>query len=210
MRTDHHVSDDPEPVAEPHELADAEPADDEEPGRRSGLRSLVEWIVVIVAALVVATLIKTFLFQAFWIPSDSMENTLLKEDRVLVNKLSYRLHDVNRGDVIVFERPEGETADIKDLIKRVVATEGETLTLQDGRVLIDGTPIDEPYLKDGAETVNICTFTGTVKVPEDHVFVMGDNRANSQDSRCFGPVDEDLIVGRAFVRVWPLDRLGGL
>jgi signal peptidase I len=139
-----------------------------------------------------------------------MQPTLQVKDRVLVNKLSYDLHDVHRGDVVVFERPPGETEKIKDLIKRVVAVEGDTLTLQDGKVLVNGKAVDEPYVPEGAETVNICAFTGTVKVPDGHVFVMGDNRENSKDSRCFGPIDEDLIVGRAFIRVWPLSALGTL
>jgi signal peptidase I len=204
----------PPPPARPAdgrtELALEQGAEEPEEKKRSPLRSLIEWAVVIIGALVVATVIKTFLFQAFWIPSDSMLPTLQQQDRVLVNKLSYDLHDVNRGDVVVFERPPGETEKIKDLIKRVIAVEGDTLTLQDGKVLVNGKAVDEPYLPEGAETVNICAFTGTVKVPDGHVFVMGDNRGNSKDSRCFGPIDEDLIVGRAFVRVWPLNALGTL
>ena len=112
--------------------------------------------------------------------------------------------------MIVFRGVRRGDRAIKDLIKRVVAVEGDTLTLQNGKVLVNGEEIDEPYLPEGAETVNICAFTGTVKVPEGHVFVMGDNRGNSKDSRCFGPIDEDLIVGRAFVRVWPPRAIGTL
>jgi signal peptidase I len=173
--------------------------------RRSPVRSVLEWVAVIGGALVVALVIRTFLFQAFYIPSESMVPTLQEADRVLVNKLSYDLHGVNRGDIVVFERPPSEPdTGVPDLIKRVIATGGETVEGRDGRVWIDGQPLREPYLPDGVTTAPF----EPVEVPEDHVFVMGDNRSNSRDSRVFGAVDEELIVGRAFVRVWPVTRLG--
>lgn len=175
--------------------------------RRHRVRGVVEWVIVIVGAVIVALLVKTFLFQAFYIPSESMEPTLVDRDRVIVNKLSYRLHDVNRGDLIVFGRPPSEpVTEIDELIKRVVATEGETVEARDGSVYIDRQRLHEPYLADGTFTAAF----GPVEVPPGHVFVLGDNRGNSRDSRVFGPVDEDLIVGRAFVRVWPLGRLAFL
>jgi signal peptidase I len=134
-----------------------------------------------------------------------MMPTLNVSDRVLVNKLSYKLHDVHRGDLVVFERPPGEaTDDIKDLIKRVIALGGETIELRDGRIVIDGRLLEEPYLPEGTETTSLERLT----VPEGQVFVMGDNRDDSRDSRFFGPIDESLIVGRAFLRVWPLSALG--
>jgi len=172
--------------------------------KESGLRNAVEWVVIIGGAFLVAFVVKTFLIQAFFIPSGSMLPTLHANDRVLVNKLSYDLHDVNRGDLIVFERPEGESAgQIKDLIKRVVGLPGERIEQRDGDVYIDGDLLEEPYLVDGTETTNLEPQT----VPEGHVFVMGDNRGDSMDSRVFHAIDEDLIVGRAFVRVWPLPDL---
>lgn len=187
------------------------------PARPSRLRGLVEWIVVIVGAVVVAMVIKTFLIQAFFIPSQSMETTLDVGDRVLVNKLSYRLHEVNRGDIVVFERPEAEATDgIKDLIKRVIALPGERLVIRDNTIFIDGKRLEEPYLDPGTVTTNgpaspwRCTDEEPCVIPEGEVWVMGDNRPNSRDSRYFGPIDEDAIVGRAFVRIWPLDRLGFL
>ncbi len=174
---------------------------------RSGLKTALEWVVVIGGALVVAFLIKTFLFQAFYIPSESMEPTLIERDRVIVNKLSYRLHDVNRGDLVVFDRPPNEPpTEVEELIKRVIALGGETIEGRDGEIYIDGRLLVEPYLKVPASSGSF----GPVTVPEGHVFVMGDNRTNSRDSRIFGPIDEDLIVGRAFVRVWPLGRLAFL
>lgn len=181
--------------------------DEEKDAQRRRLRGTVEWVVIIVAALLAAFLIKTFLIQAFFIPSESMVSTLEKGDRVLVNKLSYRLHDVNRGDIVVFERPPTEPTDpeIKDLIKRVVGLPGETISGDDaGNVLINGKRLREPYLPRGVTTTGIREF----KIPADHFWVMGDNRGNSKDSRYFSAIDGDLIVGRAFVRVWPLSSLG--
>jgi len=172
---------------------------------RDPLRSALEWVVVLGGALIVALLIRAFLVQAFYIPSESMEPTLRESDRVLVNKLSYDLHEVNRGDVVVFHRPPSEPAGgIDDLIKRAIGLGGETIEGRDGRIWIDDRPLIEPYLTDAAVTSDF----GPLLIPEDHVFVMGDNRQNSRDSRFFGPIDEDLIVGRAFVRVWPVPRVG--
>jgi signal peptidase I len=123
---------------------------------------------------------------------------------VLVNKLSYHLHDVHRGDVVVFERPPGvPDTGIKDLIKRVVGLPGDTLESRDGHVYLNGKRLEEGYLDAGVLTVNLTRQT----IPAGHVFVMGDNRGNSEDSRVFGPIDEDLVVGRAFIRVWPLPEV---
>ncbi len=176
----------------------------EEQKRPSALRGLAEWAVILLGALLVAFVVKTFLLQAFYIPSGSMEPTLEIQDRVLVNKLSYDLHDVNRGDIVVFRSPPGEEGStVKDLIKRVIALPGETIEARDGKVLIDGRTLEEPYLRDGVVTGPI----EPKQVPPGQVWVMGDNRNNSKDSRFFGPIDEDLIVGRAFVRVWPITHL---
>jgi signal peptidase I len=178
------------------------PAGDDK-GSRSG-RNALEWIAIVAGALIVALVVKTFLIQAFFIPSLSMYDTLDKGDRVLVNKLSYRLHEIHRGDIIVFERPEGVPDNgIKDLIKRVIGLPGETIESRDGGVYIDGERLDEDYLADGVTTVNLDRQT----IPDDHVFVMGDNRGNSEDSRVFGPISDDLVVGRAFVLVWPITQV---
>jgi signal peptidase I len=185
--------------------------------KKSSTRNAIEWAVVIFGAILIAVVLRTFVLQTFWIPSESMSTTLVKNDRVVVNKLSYRLHDVHRGDVVVFERPPGETdSKIKDLIKRVVGLEGEHVRLVDGKVLIDGKALEEPYTHGQATTPcpgdpfpELSTAEGLL-VPKDHVLVMGDNRSNSQDGRCFGPIDEDLIVGRAFIIIWPPSKIGGL
>lgn len=203
--------------------------------RRKRLERLViEWVLLIAAALAIAFLIKTFLFQAFYIPSSSMEPTLEIEDRVLVNKLSYDFHDVNRGDIVVFEAPpEARTDEIKDFVKRVIGLPGETVTFPgDGRVYVDGRVVREPYLPDGVDTcVNSspCPDTGDAGeqttipkcgtpaggengcvVPEGTVLVLGDNRENSKDGRSFGVIDHDIIIGRVFMRIWPIGSIGFL
>lgn len=171
---------------------------------------MVEWALVIIGAILVAFIVKTFFVQAFRIPSESMVPTLEKGDRVLVNKLSYQLHDVNRGDVVVFERPPNLTAapgDPEDLIKRVIGLPGDTVQTKDGKVYVNGRELDEPYLPKGTITDNI---DQPIDIPKGHIWVMGDNRGNSQDSRVFGPVAEDTIVGRAFLLMWPPGRIGSL
>jgi signal peptidase I len=162
--------------------------------------------VLVGAALLIAILIKTFLFQAFYIPSESMYPTLKTHDRVLVNKLSYKLHDVHRGDIVVFEKPPSETSDIKDLVKRVIGLPNETVEGRDGHIYINGKLLKEPYLPDGMET---STF-GPQTIPSNSVWVMGDNRVASRDSRYFGPITESSIVGRVFIRIWPIKRIGFL
>jgi signal peptidase I len=185
-------------------------------------RSVLEWVVVVAAAVLVALVIKTFIMQAFFIPSASMEPTLLVNDRVLVNKLSYRLHDVNRYDVVVFERSSVEGGDqVSDIIKRVIGLPGEQVFFEDEKVHINGQPLDEPYLPPGTVTNPApkemafddgrqCIRDEPCQVPANSVWLMGDNRTNSQDSRYIGPVPMDAVVGRAFVTIWPPGRVGGL
>jgi signal peptidase I len=177
--------------------------DGAEPRRRR--RQGLEWIVLVVASLAVALVVRAFLIQAFYIPSESMLPTLQKDDRVLVNKLSYRLHDVHRGDVIVFRAPPGaSTTEVKDLIKRVVGLPGETIEGRGGEIYIDGKPLNEPYLP---EAIRSREFPAE-KVPPDSFWVLGDNRQDSKDSTFFKSIGEETIVGRAFVRIWPPKELG--
>ncbi|MGB5760799.1 MAG: signal peptidase I [Acidimicrobiales bacterium] len=186
--------------------------DEDEPQESgSARRNAIEWAVVLVGAVLLALILRAVLLQAFWIPSPSMESTLLVRDRVLVNKVSYRLHDINRGDVIVFRRTDDEIARNpelpRDVIKRVIALEGETITIADNKVFIDDRELSEPYLDEGVVTSDF----GPEVVPDGHVFVMGDNRELSLDSRFeTGPISQDRVVGRAFFLFWPLNRLGSL
>ena len=171
--------------------------------KASTVRNVVEWVVIAAGALLVALVIKTFLLQAFYIPSLSMAPTLQINDRVLVNKLSYDLHDVHRGDLVVFESPPNEGSQTKDLIKRVIGLPGETVESQNGHILINGQVLEEPYLGPDVTTGPLEKIT----VPSEHLWVMGDNRPNSRDSRFFGAIPESLVIGRAFVRVWPVTAI---
>ena len=193
-----------------------------EPGKR-GLAGLLEMWGLIILALALAFLIKTFLVQAFYIPSGSMIPQLEISDRVLVEKVSYRFREPERGEILVFQRPGSENAragvggqvrsfleglglaqpnaDI-DLIKRVIGLPGETVEVREGVVLINGKPLEEPYARPETRS-----FPPTV-VPDGELFMMGDNRMNSQDSRFpeLGTVPIDNVVGRAFVILWPPGR----
>ncbi|MCY4622861.1 MAG: signal peptidase I [bacterium] len=197
-------------------------------GRRPGVRFVREAIGVLFLALLVAILVKVFLVQAFFIPSESMIPTLEIDDRVLVSRVAYFLDDPDRGEVIVFDMPmEYEdppepiwesmvrhvveavgirVARVEDLIKRVIAVGGDKLEVRNNRVMVNGVVLDEPYVPPGARMADL----GPIYVPDGHVWVMGDNRDNSRDSRSFGPVPVDTVVGRAFIRFWPLSRMDGL
>ncbi len=181
--------------------------------------------VLVVVALGIAILVKAFVVQAFFIPSGSMENTLMINDRVLVSKFSYRVGEPEYPNVVVFESPLSERipepqkgplqslvdnimqglglqSSEQDFIKRVIATEGQTVEVKAGSLYVDGKKLDEPYRKD----LNPMPDYGPTTVGDDKVFVMGDNRSNSEDSRVFGPIPKSTIVGKAFVLIWPLNR----
>lgn len=185
---------------------------------RDSLRTVRDWIAVIAIALLAAILVRTYVVQQFYIAGPSMETTLSQDNRVLVNKMSYRLHDVRRGDVVVFDRVtvDAEKVNHDDLIKRVIALPGETVEIRSCAVYIDGTVLKEDYLDkatlDESDPVARCRVADmqVQEVPEDQVFVMGDNRAESFDSRSFGPIETNHIVGRAFVIVWPISSWGFL
>lgn len=178
-------------------------------------------------ALVIAVLIKTFLVQPFWIPSESMLPTIEVNDRVMVNKLAFQLGEPSRGDIVVFRdpaEPEIEesipeavirsvleaigirTRGRDDLIKRVIGLPGETVTIEDNQVLIDGSPIEESYLPNGVSMAD----EGPFEVGPEEVFVMGDNRQFSFDSRRFGTIPYQDLIGRAFITIWPMSHFGGL
>jgi signal peptidase I len=193
-------------------------APDEESGRgaqrrrHSIWREVLEWALVLVVALSVMLVIQATSLQAFRIPSDSMVPTLKRGDRILVNRWSYRVHAVHRGDIVVFDRPDDPSIKEDHLVKRVIGLPNESVTIADNRVLINGEVLDEPYLPQGTVIAAVgshpCPPADPCQVPDGQVWVMGDNRSFSYDSRYFGPIKESKIVGRAFLGLWPLDRLG--
>lgn len=191
------------------------------------LRLVREGLIVIVGAALIAFLLKVLVAQAFFIPSASMTPQLLVSDRVLVSKISYRLHQPRRGDIVVFDCPPAECGEdpeesggvggvvrsfgegvgviqpsTQEFIKRVVGLPGETVESRDGQVYVNGKRLIEPYLPTGTVTAGLAPLT----VPEGALFVMGDNRGNSSDSRLFGPVRRSSVVGRAVAKVWPPAR----
>lgn len=171
------------------------------PSRRVSrpVRTAIEWVLIVAVALLAALVVKTYLFQPFYIPSPSMVPTLQVDNRVLVNKLD---RDPERGRIFVFKRPSATTPTPlnKDLIKRVIGEPGDTVEGREGQVFVNNEPLAEPYLPAGTTTSSF----GPVTLSADQVWVMGDNRGGSLDSRGFGPIDKDSIVGRAFVLFWPL------
>ena len=175
------------------------------------LKQIFEWIVVIAIALIVAMLVRLFLLQQFYISGPSMETTMFSDNRVLVSKLAYKIGDIDRGDVVVFDRAtmNGSQIEHDDLIKRVIGLGGESIEIRDCSVYIDGTKLDEPYLPSrDIGLANLSDRCGVVSMPlttieNDEVFLVGDNRPQSFDSRMFGPIKKDLIIGQAFVLIWP-------
>jgi signal peptidase I len=168
--------------------------------------SIVETLDATIFAALLSLIIIVFVVQAFFIPSGSMEPTLLTGDRILVSKFAYRIWEIHRGDIIVFRYPLNPT---KDFVKRVVGLSGERIEMKDGLVLINGRPLGEVYPTALPGGDRACTSNyGPETVPAGAVFVLGDNRCNSEDSRFFGFVPIKNIVGRALAVYWPPDRLG--
>ncbi len=175
--------------------------------RRSAVAVAVEWVVIVALALSVALLVRATVVQTFFIPTPSMVPTLKIDDRLLVDKVTLRTRDVRRGDIIVFERPETFTdSKIKDLIKRVIGLPGDTVEGKEGAVWVNGERLPEPYLVAGVTTSDFAP----VRIAVDNYFVMGDNRPESYDSRYWGTVPREKIIGRALIRVWPPTRLGSI
>lgn len=168
-------------------------------------RWLLELAVLMAVAWLIAQGIMTYVVQRYEIPSTSMEDTLLVGDSVLVNKFVYRLHDPKPGDLVVFVSPEDPAT---QWIKRVVAVGGQTVDVSDGVVYVDGKRLSEPYVN--TRYPSHYYADAPVRVPERMIYLMGDNRANSQDSRYIGPQPLSRIVGRAFVICWPIERARSL
>jgi signal peptidase I len=161
-------------------------------------------LTIIVAFALVFGVVQPFIVQAFRIPSESMVPTLEVKDRILANKFIYRFTEPERGDIVVFDSVE---SDDDTLIKRVVGLEGDEIRVQGGLLFVNGEPQQEPYLN---EEETFRGYYGPSIVPEGHVFVMGDNRDNSADSRVFGPLPSDNVKGEAFLRFWPISKISGL
>ncbi|HHW08004.1 MAG TPA: signal peptidase I [Clostridia bacterium] len=160
-----------------------------------------DWIETIAIAVILALVIRTFLFQPFYIPSGSMEPTLQVGDKIIVNKLTSRFKDPERGQIVVFKFPYDPS---QDFVKRIIGLPGETVEIRDSRVFINGQALAEDYLPEGLVYPDFPPVT----VPANSYFVLGDNRNNSQDSRVWGPLPRDLLIGNVLAIYWPLERIG--
>ena len=214
--------------------------------KRSATRQIAELPLLVLVAFVIAIVIKSFLVQAFFIPSGSMIPTLRVGDRVLVEKISYRLHEPRRGDVVVFAReilgPQPDVpwyqdarnflrelvglpiGDEEDFIKRIVGVAGDEIRYEGNprKLFVNGEEVEQSFINRGVDRSSPTLTEKDCKrlsmevsgqgclVPAGRIFVMGDNRGNSQDSRFLGPIEEDKIIGRGFVVIWPLENLGSL
>jgi signal peptidase I len=195
-----------------------------------GTSSVVELFIIVPIALLLALGIQAFLVKPFRIPSESMVPALEVSQRVLVDRVTFRFSDPHRGDVVVFKAPKGaeenrcgvepppngspcpeptdEQSD-ENFIKRVVGVPGDRLKVVQGRVYINGKRQDEPFVNQDTDfNCDICNLPNEITIPPDHFFMMGDNRGESADSREWGPVPEDWIVGNAFFTYWPPDKIG--
>lgn len=179
---------------------------------RGGLVEFLHLALIIIGALVAAVVIRTFVCEPFVIPSGSMEDTLEIGDRIIGEKVTYRVQEPKAGDIVTFVDPDDAS---QILIKRVVATAGQTVSLEGGQVVVDGVVLDEPYTE-GKPSVAIARHAANLPddvsypytVPEGSVWVMGDNRTDSLDSRYFGAIPVSSITSRAAFRFWPLDTVG--
>jgi signal peptidase I len=171
--------------------------------RRAGFVELV--LTIVVAFVLVFGFVRPFVAEAYRIPSESMVPTLEVGDRILANKFVYRFTEPEKGDIIVFDSVDEE--DDQTLIKRVVGIAGDEIRVEDGVLFVNGEAQDEPYLN---EELPFRGFYGPTEVPEGHIFVMGDNRGNSADSRVFGPLPLENVRGEAFARFWPVSKIGSL
>lgn len=183
-------------------------------------RVVIDYAVTVALAIGLAVLIQAFIVKPYMIPSTSMAETLVPGQRVLVDRVVYHYRDVHRGDIVVFHKPVGAE---EVLIKRVVGLPGDTLSLEDGRVYVNGQPLREPYVRVvggmsepttpgqglGGPAIG-WSLADPYTVPAGHYFVMGDNRTDSGDSRYFGTVPQENVIGRAVFSYWPPRRLGTL
>jgi signal peptidase I len=180
-------------------------------------RLLLEASILVATAVVVAIVLRTFVVGTYLIPSGSMEPTLMINDRIMVDKLSYHLHRVHEGDIVVFSTPPAENCGgppVADLVKRVIGLPGQSVALSHGQVYINGKLLAEPWLTPQVQQATTpgpsnapYALARPYKVPAGDLYVMGDNRTVSCDSRYWGPIRESSIVGKVDFRIWPVSRL---
>ena len=181
----------------------------ESEGKRDLRKVGLDWGLTLAIPIVVALFVHAFVLEAFIVPTGSMLNTIQLNDRVWAEKVSYRFKSPSRGEVVLFASPSEEGV---TLLKRVIATEGQTVDLVNGKVVVDGEVLDEPYVE-GRASYELNHYAPGVQpisypfvVPEGHLWLMGDNRTNSLDSRYYGAIPVSSLIGRAFCTYWPLNH----
>ncbi len=177
---------------------------------RRTLGCLFELLETLLLTLIIFLVIQLFAAQPYQVQQESMENTLMPNQYVLVDKLSPRFDPYHRGDIVVFNPPTGWAHDPNGTpyIKRIIGIGGDTVEIQDGHVLVNGVQVSEPYVFDGQPTQVPGGGSKTWTLATTQLFVMGDHRQASQDSRNFGPIDTSTVIGRAWIRYWPLSQFG--
>jgi signal peptidase I len=207
------VPSEPQPPASPEPLLSADSELSETQPRKSGyLRLILEFVIILAIAIGATWLVRTFVVQTFEVPSGSMEPTIMVGDKFLADMLFYKIDGVKKEDIVCFN---DKTQLGRILVKRVIAVGGQTVDLQNGKVVVDGIVLYEPYTQ-GQMTEPLAsqyqgmTISYPYAVPEGHLWVMGDNRANSADSRYFGVVSEDEVLGHALFVFWPFEDIGML
>ena len=178
--------------------------------KHRSLGCLFEVLETLLLTLIVFLVIQLFVAQPYQIQQQSMENSLLPNQYVLVDKLTPHFDDFHRGDIVVFSPPPGWASDAAGtpFIKRVIGIAGDTVDIHDGFVFVNGTKLDEPYLYQDQPTVPADPKTHTWKIAAGQLFVLGDHRADSKDSRAFGAISKSTAIGRAWLRYWPFDQFG--
>lgn len=168
------------------------------------MKSLMEWVVIIAVAFVLSIIIRNYAIDTRIVPTGSMLPTIQLNDRLIVDRIFYKFDDFKRGDIIVFEAPETSDEEL-DLVKRLIGLPGEKVEIKNGKVFIEDKPLNEPYIMEPPNYEY-----GPVTVPEDSYFMLGDNRTASKDSHIWGFVPSDKILGRVWIRYWPLNKFGAL
>lgn len=193
-------------------LAEEKPEGEGE-GKRDPRKTALDWGLTLAIPIAIAIFVHAFVLEAFIVPTGSMLNTIQLNDRVWAEKVSYRFKSPEKGEVVLFASPSEEGV---TLLKRVIATEGQTVDLVNGKVVVDGEVLDEPYTEGRASyeltrhAPGVGPITYPYVVPEGHLWLMGDNRTNSLDSRYYGAIPVSSVIGRAFCTYWPPNHIRGL
>ncbi len=192
----------------------APPAGEPRTSTRRARGCLFELVETLVLTVLIFLAIQTFVAQPYRVEGGSMQSTLERDQYVLIDKLTTRWSPYERGDIVVLDPPEGAAQGGTPFIKRVIGLQGDRVELRDGAVYVNGSILDEPYVyqEDGVPQRTEALFNGESSwtVPASSVFVLGDHRGNSSDSRAFGPVEVAHVLGRAWLRYWPVDVFGPL